>query len=66
MVMANDRPPEELEPRKPTVEDLRDLCRELNRREAKLVGVGGFAMRAANYLRDNNGHRPGCRHGYRK
>ena len=31
MVMADDRPStSELEPREPTVEDLRDLCRELN------------------------------------
>lgn len=51
MVMADDRPPNELEPREPTVEDLRDLCRELNQRGAKYVVVGGFAMRAANYNR---------------
>lgn len=49
--MADDRPPRELEPREPTVEDLRDLCRELNRRSAKYVVVGGFAIRAANYNR---------------
>lgn len=51
MVMADDRPAQELEPREPTVEDLRDLCRELNQRGAKYVVVGGFAMRAANYNR---------------
>lgn len=52
MAMENDLPPEaELEPREPTVEDLRDLCRELNARGAKYVVVGGFAMRAANYNR---------------
>jgi hypothetical protein len=52
MAMANDLPPEgELAPREPTVEDLRDLCRELNTRGAKYVVVGGFAMRAANYNR---------------
>ena len=51
MVMADDRPPRELEPREPTVEDLRDLCRELNQRGAKYVVVGGFAIRAANYNR---------------
>jgi len=51
MVMADDRPPEELESREPTVEDLRDLCRELNRRGAKYLVIGGFAMRAANYNR---------------
>ncbi|MBM3881948.1 MAG: hypothetical protein FJ387_19875 [Verrucomicrobia bacterium] len=49
--MADDRPSEELEPREPTLEDLRDLCRELNQRGAKYVVVGGFAMRAANYNR---------------
>jgi hypothetical protein len=51
MVMANDRPSSELAPREPTVEDLRDLCRELNQRGAKYVVVGGFAIRAANYNR---------------
>jgi hypothetical protein len=49
--MADDRPSNELEPREPTVEDLRDLCRELNLRGAKYVVVGGFAIRAANYIR---------------
>ncbi len=51
MVMADDRPSDDLESREPTVEDLRDLCRELNLRGAKYVVVGGFAMRAANYNR---------------
>lgn len=51
MVMPDDRPPQELESREPTVEDLRDLCRELNQRGAKYVVIGGFAMRAANYNR---------------
>lgn len=51
MVMENDRSPQELEPREPTVEDLRELCRELNSRAAKYVVVGGFAIRAANYSR---------------
>jgi len=41
----------ELEPREPTVEDLRDLCRELNRRDARYLVVGGFAIRAAGYNR---------------
>ena len=50
--MANDFPSgNELAPREPTVEDLRDLCRELNQRGAKYVVIGGFAMRAANYNR---------------
>jgi len=51
MVMADDRSSDELESREPTVEDLRNLCRELNQRGAKYVVVGGFAMRAANYNR---------------
>src|SRR5438045_2844305 len=51
MVMADDRPSNELESREPTVEDLRNLCRELNQRGAKYVVVGGFAIRAANYVR---------------
>lgn len=51
MVMPDDRPAQELESREPTVEDLRDLCRELNQRGAKYVVIGGFAMRAANYNR---------------
>jgi hypothetical protein len=49
--MADDRPPNEIEPREPTVEDLRNLCRELNTRGAKYVVIGGFAIRAANYSR---------------
>jgi len=49
--MADDRPSNELESREPSVEDLRDLCRELNRRGAKYVVVGGFAMRAAEFNR---------------
>jgi len=50
--MADDRPStSELEPREPTVEDLRDLCRELNQRGARYVVVGGFAVRAAGYNR---------------
>ncbi len=49
--MADDDAPTPLEPREPTVEDLRDLCRELNERGAKYIVIGGFAMRAANYNR---------------
>ena len=52
MVMADDRPTDPLESRQPAVEDLRDLCRELNRRGAKYVVIGGFAIRAANYVRE--------------
>lgn len=51
MAMADDLPSNELTSREPTVEDLRDLCRELNQRGAKYVVVGGFAIRAANYNR---------------
>jgi len=52
MVMADDYPAHELASRQPTVEDLRDLCRELNQRGAKYVVVGGFAIRAAEYVRE--------------
>lgn len=52
MAMANDDTPQpELESREPTVEDLRNLCRELNQRDAKYVVIGGFAIRAAGYNR---------------
>lgn len=43
---------EDAESRQPTVEDLLELCRELNRQEAKYLIVGGFAIRGAGYLRD--------------
>ena len=33
------------------MEDLRDLCRELNQRGALYVVIGGFALRAADYVR---------------
>lgn len=49
--MADDNPSQELEPREPMVEDLRDLCRELNVRGARYVVIGGFAVRAANFIR---------------
>lgn len=53
MAVADDRPPgsEDLESREPTLEDLRDLCRELNQRGARYVVIGGFAIRAAGYNR---------------
>lgn len=51
MVMADDCPANNLESREPTVGDLRDLCRALNERAAKYVVIGGFAIRAANYIR---------------
>ena len=45
LVMADDLPsPPDLEPREPTVQDLRDLCRELNKRGALYVVAGGFAI----------------------
>ncbi len=40
------------ESRQPTVEDLLELCRELNRLGAKYLIVGGFAIRGAGYLRE--------------
>jgi hypothetical protein len=50
--MADDLTPEsELTPREPTVEDLRDLCHELNQRGAHYIVIGGFAIRAAGYNR---------------
>ena len=49
--MADDHPSDELASREPTVEDLRDLCRELNLRGARYVVIGGFAIRAASYIR---------------
>ena len=51
MAMADDCPSNELAPREPTVEDLRNLCRELNQRGARYVVIGGFAIRAADYTR---------------
>jgi hypothetical protein len=49
--MANDNAPTaELEPREPTVEDLRDLCRALNDCGALYIVVGGFAIRAAGFI----------------
>jgi hypothetical protein len=52
MVMADDfRPESDLTSREPTVEDLRNLCRELNERGAHYIVVGGFAIRAAGYNR---------------
>ena len=41
----------ELEPRDPTLSDLVALCRELNERGARYLVCGGFAIRAAGYLR---------------
>jgi hypothetical protein len=50
--MADARPSTpELEPREPTVEDLRELCRQLNQRQARYVVIGGFAVLAAGFNR---------------
>ena len=52
MDVADDGPSNpELASREPTLEDLRDLCRELNQRGARYVVIGGFAIRAAGYIR---------------
>ena len=52
MDAEDDRPEsEELVPRAPSVEDLVELCRELNRRQAAYIVIGGFAIRAAGYVR---------------
>src|SRR5687767_5527970 len=42
---------QDLVSREPSLEDLVDLCRHLNEQGAKYVVVGGFAIRAAGYLR---------------
>ncbi len=41
----------ELTPRDPSLEDLVDLCRELNSRQVKYLIIGGFAIRVAGYPR---------------
>jgi hypothetical protein len=52
MAMADDITPEsDLASREPTVEDLRNLCQELNQRQARYIVIGGFAIRAAGYNR---------------
>lgn len=50
-VADDDSSNQELEPREPTLEDLRDLCRALNELGARYVVIGGFAIRAAGYNR---------------
>ena len=42
---------EELAPREPSVEDLIDLCRDLNESGAEYLVVGGFAIVASGYNR---------------
>ncbi len=51
MAIAGDDTSADLESREPTLDDLRSLCRELNARGARYVVVGGFAIRAAGYVR---------------
>lgn len=52
MDVDTDKPtPQDLEPRAPSVEDLVALCRNLNELGARYVVVGGFAIRAAGYIR---------------
>src|SRR3954471_14058756 len=41
----------EPESREPTVTDVAQLCSELNRRGARDIVIGGFAMRAAGFAR---------------
>jgi hypothetical protein len=45
--MANDHPPTP----EPTLDDLVGLCRQLNSAGAAYIVIGGFAMRAAGYIR---------------
>ncbi len=55
--MANAHPPplNPAECREPTVEDLIKLCRALNNAGARYLVIGGFAIRAAGYIRDTMG-----------
>ena len=48
---AKDVDENPLESREPSVEDLLDLCRELNAQGALYLVVGGFAIGAAGYPR---------------
>jgi hypothetical protein len=52
MALENDDSPEELASRPPSLEDVVGLCRALNELGAKYVLVGGFAIRAAGYVRE--------------
>ena len=47
----DDGAPEELVSREPSVEDVVQICRELNARGARYIVVGGFAIRQAGYSR---------------
>jgi hypothetical protein len=47
----DDGAPGELVSREPSVEDVVQICRELNARGARYIVVGGFAIRQAGYSR---------------
>ena len=47
----DDGASEELVSREPSVEDVVEICRELNARGARYIVVGGFAIRQAGYSR---------------
>lgn len=47
--------PKELTSREPSVEDVVNICRELNARGARYLVVGGFAVRQAGYARTTGG-----------
>ncbi|MFN2477083.1 MAG: hypothetical protein ABR526_12180 [Chthoniobacterales bacterium] len=49
---APDSFEDELTSRQPTLTDVVALCRELNHRGARYLVCGGFAIRAAGYLRE--------------
>jgi hypothetical protein len=58
MAVDDDHPDEyergaegQLESREPSVEDLVELCRNLNELGARYVIIGGFAIRAAGFDR---------------
>ena len=52
MDVGDDHPaPYEPESREPTLEDVVELCRDLNAQGARYVVIGGFAVRAAGYVR---------------
>ncbi len=48
----DDGATEELVPREPSVEDVIQICRELNARGARYLVVGGFAIRQSGYVRN--------------
>lgn len=48
---AQAEPLNELQSREPSVEDLVELCKQLNASGSRYIIIGGFAMRAAGYDR---------------